>query len=83
MTIRMLTTEELIAELAEQRALTERNSGEKPVTVTQSTGQTDSGLARIHEAAKVVTDIPVLSRHSHIRVHRTIPNFVLTISITI
>jgi len=52
MTIRILNTDELIAELAEQRALTERNSGDKPVTATQRAGQTDSGLDRIHAAAK-------------------------------
>ncbi len=44
MTIRFLSTEELIAELAEQRALTERNSVDKPGTATQCAGQTDSGL---------------------------------------
>ncbi len=52
MTIRFLSTDELIAELAEQRALTDRNSGDKPRIVMQCTGQTDSGLARIHAAAK-------------------------------
>lgn len=50
MTIRILTTEQLMAELAEQRTLTERNSGNKPGTVTQNAGQTYSGLARIHAA---------------------------------
>lgn len=52
MTLRILSTDQLIAELEEQRALTERNAGNKPVTVTQCTGQTESGLARIHAAAK-------------------------------
>ncbi len=41
-----------MAEFVERRVLTERNRGDKPVTVTQCTGQTDRGLARIHTAAK-------------------------------
>ncbi len=41
-----------MAEIVERRVLTKGNQGNKPVTVTQCTGETDSGLARIHAAAK-------------------------------
>jgi len=41
-----------MAESVERRVLTKGNSGDKPVTMTQCMGETDSGLARIHAAAK-------------------------------
>ena len=65
MTVRILSTEQLMAELAEQRALTERNSGNKPVTVTRRRG-------------KQIADLP-----GYMQQQRRIPNFVLTISISI
>ena len=55
-----------MAELAEQRALTERNSGNKPGTVTQCTGQTDSGLARIHAAAKKDSQLRFNNLYHHL-----------------
>jgi RNA-directed DNA polymerase len=66
MAIRILTTEQLMAELAEQRALTERNSGNKPGTVTQSARQTDSGLARIHAAAKKDSQLRFNNLYHHL-----------------
>jgi len=70
MTIRILDTDQLIAELEEQRALTERNPGNKPVTpfVLQE------GSAR----GKQIADLP-----GYMQQRRRILNFVLTISITI
>lgn len=66
MTIRVLNTDQLIAELAERRALTERNSGDKPGTVTQCAGQTDSGLDRIHAAAKKDSQLRFNNLYHHL-----------------
>jgi len=55
-----------MAEIVERRVLTKGNQGNKPVTVTQSTGETDSGLARIQEAAKKESHLRFNNLYHHL-----------------
>jgi len=59
-----------MAEPVERRVVTERNAGKKPVTVTQSAGETDSGLTRIRTAAKKDTQLQFNNLYHHLTQQR-------------
>jgi len=54
------------AEPVERSVWTEKNSAKPPVTMTQSVGQTDSGLSRIRKAAKENADLQFNNLYSHL-----------------
>ena len=55
-----------MAEPVERRVVTERNDGDKPVTVTQGAGKTDCGLARIRAAAEKDSQLQFNNLYHHL-----------------
>jgi len=59
-----------MAERVERRVVTKRNCGDKPVTVTQRTGETECGLARIRAAAQKDSQLQFNNLYHHLTVER-------------
>ncbi len=59
-----------MAEPVERRVVTERNCGDKPVTVTQSAGETDCGLARIRAAVEKDSQLQFNNLYHHLTYQR-------------
>lgn len=54
----------------ERRVMTKRNSGDKPVTVTQRTGETECGLTRIRVAAEKDSQLRFNNLYHHLTLAR-------------
>ena len=59
-----------MAEPVERRVVTERNSGDKPMTMTQRMGEMDCGLTRIREAAKKDSQLRFDNLYHHLTLTR-------------